>query len=144
LFETKASGEVLETVMATLEAEDEDNSQSYDSDISQLQQCILSSTLACAPTERWDMNAVVNCLFEIANLMITTVSSSNVNSGRERDLFVNLRNKISRRQVRSDSSKSSHIQDKQSEDGILKVGNPVPATYFYTLLLLLIEAQGHG
>jgi serine/threonine protein kinase len=123
LFETKASGEFLETVIATLETEDEDSSQSCDPDISQLQQCILGSTLACTPAERWDMDAVVNCLFEIADLMIDTINLSDVNSEEERDIAVNLQNKISTRRMRSETSKPSHIQDQQSEDGILKVGS---------------------
>ena len=121
LFETKASSELLETVMATLETEDDD-AQSSDADISQLQQCILGLTLACNPADRWDMDAVVNGLFEIADIMLNTSNSSDVNTEQDQAIMANLQTKVLMRQVRSESRKPSHIQDQQAEDGILKVG----------------------
>jgi serine/threonine protein kinase len=117
----KASGDLLATVMETLEVQLENESHLAGADILQLQQCISSSTLACLPTERWEMEAILNCLFEIVDCMATMDSAASQIGRSSRDKIVQLQD-----------HETSFIEDEQDEDGILQVRTPlITARYLF-------------
>jgi len=66
----KASGELLQTAIETLEAQYTEEWQLENSTELQLRQCILSSTLASPAAERWDITAVLVCLLELMELTV--------------------------------------------------------------------------
>ena len=127
LHESKVSGDLLDTALETLEAQCESAPQSINTDVLQMQQCILGSTLACSPSERWDMDAILNALFEIADCMTTAgemFSSSSATSAV-------LNDRVARERMRLAEAKvGSYIQDRQSDDGILHVrAFPTPSIF---------------
>jgi serine/threonine protein kinase len=66
----KVSGELLQTAMETLESQHADEWQSTNVEEVQLQQCIISSTLAYPANERWEIDAILACLFELRNMIM--------------------------------------------------------------------------
>jgi serine/threonine protein kinase len=67
LQESKVSGDLIATTIDTLEDQSEQPQHIDDEEITQLQQCLVSSMLASPAAERWSNNAALECLREILN-----------------------------------------------------------------------------
>ena len=92
----KVSGELLQTAMETLESQHTDEWQSTNMEVVQLQQCVVSSMLAYPATERWEIDAVLTCLFELRNVIMGHVEANihGQSIGEELEVAVDLEGSI--------------------------------------------------